>query len=104
MPQVQAARRLSADGYDVIAVARRQSRLEELKAQGCASEVVVADLAEAAGCLHVEERLAAGGIDLLVNNAGGDPLREFHTMTIEENLRTLQLNLVAPLKGHLQDE
>jgi short-subunit dehydrogenase len=33
----------------------------------------------------------------LVNNAGGDPLREFHTMTIEENLRTLQLNLTAPL-------
>ena len=38
-----------------------------------------------------------GGIDLLVNNAGGDPLREFHTMTIEENLRTLQLNLIAPV-------
>jgi short-subunit dehydrogenase len=38
-----------------------------------------------------------GGIDLLVNNAGGDPLREFHAMTIEENLRTLQLNLIAPL-------
>jgi len=38
-----------------------------------------------------------GGIDLLVNNAGGDPLREFHTMTIEENLRALQLNLIAPL-------
>jgi short-subunit dehydrogenase len=38
-----------------------------------------------------------GGIDLLVNNAGGDPLREFHTMTIEENLATLQLNLIAPL-------
>lgn len=38
-----------------------------------------------------------GGIDLLVNNAGGDPLREFHTMTIEENLRTLELNLIAPL-------
>jgi short-subunit dehydrogenase len=38
-----------------------------------------------------------GGIDLLVNNAGGDPLREFHTMTIEENLRTLRLNLIAPL-------
>jgi short-subunit dehydrogenase len=38
-----------------------------------------------------------GGVDLLVNNAGGDPLREFHTMTIDENLRTLELNLVAPV-------
>ena len=38
-----------------------------------------------------------GGIDVLVNNAGGDPLREFHTMTIEENLHSLQLNLIAPV-------
>jgi short-subunit dehydrogenase len=38
-----------------------------------------------------------GDIDLLVNNAGGDPLREFHIMTIDENLRTLRLNLMAPV-------
>lgn len=38
-----------------------------------------------------------GGIDLLVNNADGDPLREFHAMTIDENLHTLQLNLIAPV-------
>src|SRR5947209_3734339 len=38
-----------------------------------------------------------GGIDLLVNNAGGDPQREFDRMTLNENLDILQLNLVAPL-------
>ena len=43
----------------------------------------------------VEER--HGSIDVLVNNAGGDPLRQFHTMTIAESLRTLELNLIAPL-------
>jgi len=31
-----------------------------------------------------------------VNNAGGDPLREFHTMTIEENLRTPMSPLPEP--------
>jgi len=38
-----------------------------------------------------------GGIDLLVNNAGGDPQREFDRMTLNENLDIVQLNLVAPL-------
>ncbi len=63
------ARRLSADGYDVIAVARRRERLEQLQEQGAASELIVADLAEPEQCARVEERLAAG-VDLLVNNAG----------------------------------
>ena len=71
----------------------------ELSAVGADVSFIPADLtgpgAAQALAQAVEER--HGGIDLLVNNAGGDPLREFHTMTIEENLRTLQLNLVAPL-------
>jgi short-subunit dehydrogenase len=99
------AQRLGREGYDLILVARDSKRLrataEELAGQhSVRTEVLVADLADdspGGGCASVENRLAAGGIDLLVNNAGGDPLREFHTMTIEENLRTLQLNLTAPL-------
>ena len=38
-----------------------------------------------------------GGVDVLVNNAGGDPLREFDQMSIEENLAILDLNLTAPI-------
>jgi short-subunit dehydrogenase len=38
-----------------------------------------------------------GGVDVLVNNAGGDPLREFDQMSIEENLAILELNLSAPI-------
>jgi short-subunit dehydrogenase len=34
---------------------------------------------------------------VLVNNAGGDPLREFDEMSIEENLAILDLNLSAPI-------
>ncbi|OLC65035.1 MAG: hypothetical protein AUH69_10810 [Actinobacteria bacterium 13_1_40CM_4_65_12] len=38
-----------------------------------------------------------GGVDVLVNNAGGDPLLEFDAMSIEENLAILDLNLSAPI-------
>jgi short-subunit dehydrogenase len=38
-----------------------------------------------------------GGVDVLVNNAGGDPLREFDQMSVEENLAILELNLSAPI-------
>jgi hypothetical protein len=92
------ARRLSMDGYDVIAVARRRDRLEDLRAQGCASEVVVADLAVAGDCLRVEERLAVGGIDLLVNNAGIGVGKAFEQTTIDEEDRMLGVNVRSVMR------
>src|SRR5262249_4154235 len=71
----------------------------ELAATGADVSFIPADLTQpgaAEALIHDIER-ERGGIDLLVNNAGGDPLREFHTMPIEDNLHTLQLNLIAPL-------
>lgn len=70
------ARRLAADGYDVILVARRKDRLEKLAEELEAShavkaEVLAADLTGEAGLRAVEERIArAGNLEFLVNNAG----------------------------------
>jgi NADP-dependent 3-hydroxy acid dehydrogenase YdfG len=66
-------------GWDVVAVARRAQKLEALAAEtGC--EVVVADVtdAEQVGVLatRVDE---LGGVDVLVNNAGG----AFGSATVE---------------------
>jgi short-subunit dehydrogenase len=71
----------------------------DLAADGADVSFIPADLTQPGAAQALAEAVGRqrGGIDLLVNNAGGDPLREFHVMTIEENLRTLQLNLVAPL-------
>lgn len=67
------ARQLAARGVEVVLVARRASRLEEVAAAlpGDA-EVLVADLAEPAGRERVRARLvdAQRPVDLLVNNAG----------------------------------
>lgn len=97
------AREIAKEGGHVVLTGRSTADLQavssELTAAGADVSFVAADLTRpgAAGRLAETVERQRGGIDLLVNNAGGDPLREFHTMTIDENLRTLQLNLVAPV-------
>jgi NADP-dependent 3-hydroxy acid dehydrogenase YdfG len=61
-------RRLRADGYDVVAVARRGDRLDTLAAEtGCSARVLdITDQAAVDELAAVTPRL-----DLLVNNAGG---------------------------------
>jgi len=97
------AREIAGQGGHVVLTGRSAAELQEvtskLTAAGADVSFIPADLTQpgaAQTLVHTIERQREG-IDLLVNNAGGDPLREFHTMTIEENLQTLQLNLVAPL-------
>jgi short-subunit dehydrogenase len=98
------AREIANQGSHVVLTGRSAAELEavaaDLAAAGAQVSFMPADLTEpgAAQALVRTVERQRGRIDLLVNNAGGDPLREFDTMTIEENLRTLQLNLVAPLE------
>ena len=69
------ARALARDGASLVLVARDGARLDavadELRgAHGVPVETLVADLAERDGQARVAERLGAGDIDTLVNNAG----------------------------------
>ena len=97
------AAQIAREGGHVVLTGRSAADLKavttELAAEGADVSFIPADLTQpgAAETLVQAIERQRGGIDLLVNNAGGDPLREFHTMTIEENLRALQLNLIAPL-------
>jgi hypothetical protein len=92
------AKRLAADGHDVVAVARRRDRLEELKSEGVATEVLVADLATEEGCAAVEKRIAAGGIGLLVNNAGIGGLDAFEKTSLADEERMLGVNVRAVMR------
>ena len=97
------AHAIAHEGGHVVLTGRSAAELRavtsELAAAGADVSFVPADLTQPGAATSLAETIERrrGGVDLLVNNAGGDPLREFHTMTIDENLRTLQLNLVAPV-------
>lgn len=70
------ADRLAARGYDLLLIARRRDRLEEVAGRiaarhGRKVEILVADLAAEADLARVERDLAGrANLDLLVNNAG----------------------------------
>lgn len=70
------AERLSRDGYDLVLVARRRSRLHELaerlkKSHAVRVDVIAADLSDKVALAEVETVLAAEEkLALLVNNAG----------------------------------
>ena len=95
------AREIAKEGGHVVLTGRSTADLQAvssgLAAAGGDVSFVAADLTQPGAAERLVETVERqrGRIDLLVNNAGGDPLREFHSMTIDENLRTLQLNLVA---------
>jgi short-subunit dehydrogenase len=94
---------IAKEGGHVVLTGRSAAGLRAvssgLAAAGADVSFVAADLTRPGAAERLVETVERqrGGIDLLINNAGGDPLREFHTITIDENLRTLQLNLVAPV-------
>jgi short-subunit dehydrogenase len=92
------ARRLSGDGYAVVAVARRRQRLEALVAEGSAAEVLVADLATESGCRLAEDRVRAGDVSLLVNNAGVGVGAAFEQTELDAEERMLALNVRAVMR------
>lgn len=98
------ARRLAADGYDVVLVARDHSRLEQLAAQlrsrGAGAEVLAADLSDRDQLARVEARLRdpQQPVDLLVNNAGFGLNQRFVTGSVEEEQRLVDVLVTAVMR------
>ncbi|MBO9553713.1 SDR family NAD(P)-dependent oxidoreductase [Cellulomonas sp.] len=92
-------RRLRADGWDVVATARRADRLHAL-AEETGADVVVADVTVEADVArlasHVED---TGGLDALVNNAGGAlGLEPVEATDVEQWRRMYDLNVLGTLR------
>jgi short-subunit dehydrogenase len=98
------ARRLAADGHDLVLVSRDATRLEELahglrSTYGIDVEVLVADLVDDEGCRSIEKRLSDGSpVDLLVNNAGFSLHKRFLTGDIEDEEAMLRVLVRAVLR------
>jgi len=98
------ARSLAEAGYSLVLTGRSASELEaladDLKAKGTTAVALPADLTvtEDVETLARTAEREVSRVDVLVNNAGGDPQREFDDMTWAENDAIFQLNVIAPMR------
>jgi len=99
------AEQLAAQGVDLVLVARRAERLEqlatELRRQWTVNvEVLPADLAVDKDLVRVEDRLAdrTRPIELLVNNAGFDSTGRFVEVSPDVQLNQIAVNTIAPIR------
>jgi short-subunit dehydrogenase len=94
---------LAGRGYDMVLVARRRERLDELAARlraehaGIRVEIIVADLSEAAVAEQITAAVAALDIsvELLVNNAGFGTHGRFETLLPERERGEIAVNVAA---------
>lgn len=95
------ADRLAKRGYDLILVARRADRLENLctqiaKAHGVKTEPIVADLTKDEDVARIETLLATrDDVQILVNNAGVARLAPVAQMPAIDALNQIALNITA---------
>lgn len=95
------ARRMAARGAEVVLVARRRDRLEqvarEIRAGGGTAHVAPCDVADRdsvfATARDVEQRL--GDVDLLVNNAGYGGHRSFLEWDLDDLERLMRVNYLG---------
>ena len=92
------ARRLGADGYNLVVVGRRRDRLEELVAALPGVEVhpLVADLGTDAGVQAVAEVCERQSLAMLVNNAGVAHYMPFTGLPASKASELLHVKVVAP--------
>jgi short-subunit dehydrogenase len=96
------ARQFAAEKSNLVLVARRRERLEELAAEmreqhGVEAHAMVADLGQADAPRTIVDRLTRDGltIDVLVNNAGFGALGPVAELDADRQMEMIQVNVVA---------
>jgi short-subunit dehydrogenase len=96
------ARKLAADGKNLVLVARSEERLATIcnelgRAHGIAAQYVALDLTQKGAPLQVFEETARRGlrIEMLINNAGFGAKGEFAALDLEHQLKMIELNITA---------
>src|SRR6516162_11269618 len=99
---LELARVLAANGFNLVLLARSRDKLEDLARElgaqhGTRVTIVPSDLGEPGAAQAIFDSLndARVQIDLLVNNAGLLLEGRFSAISLDEQLRLLQVNIVA---------
>lgn len=90
------ARVLAAQGYDLLLVARRKDRLEELKNElNVNVKIIAMDLSIEENVYKLYEKCQKYDIDMLINNAGFGLFGEFLETDLDTELKMIDLNVRA---------
>ena len=80
------ARVLSKKGYDLILVARRKDRLEELKEElNTNVEIIAMDISSTFNCMKLYNKVKKQDIDILINNAGVGIFGDFASGKLDDD-------------------
>jgi uncharacterized protein len=96
------AERLAGDGWDLLIVARRDDRLDELatrigQAHGVAVRTIRADLSRPDDVQRVCEQINEEPLDMVVNNAGLAHYMPFADLEPAQARELVELNVLAPV-------
>lgn len=91
------AKELAKRGCDLILVARRVNRLEEIKNEitGVSVETIECDVSTEENCTKLYNSVKDKGVDMLVNNAGFGLAGEFLSTDLNKELNMIKTNVVA---------
>ena len=90
------AKILSHKGYDLILVARRKKRLEELKKElPTKVKIITLDISSTFNCMKLYDKVKKEDIDIIINNAGFGLLGEFSETNIDKELDMIDTNIKA---------
>ncbi|BCI59527.1 SDR family NAD(P)-dependent oxidoreductase [Solibaculum mannosilyticum] len=90
------ARSLSRRGADLVLVARRVDRMEQLKEElDTDVQIIGADLSQSQACFDLYEGLKDQGIDIVINNAGFGLFGAFDKTDLHRELEMIDTNIRA---------
>lgn len=98
------ARRLAADGYNLVLVARREERLQALadevrEQHSVTAEALAADLSKPADVDRVEERIRTlPSLGMLINNAGFGTTGYFADVDLDKHLDMIHVHVTASVR------
>lgn len=88
------ARVLVSEGYEVILVARRKTKLEKIRKElGDKVKIIVKDISSTYNCMELYKEVKKEDIDILINNAGFGMCGYFNDTSLDRELDMIDLNI-----------
>ncbi len=87
---------LSRLGYDIIGVSRNEEKMLKIKGEISTQFIPIClDISSDKGVQLLYEKVKDENIDILINNAGVGIYGDFKDITIEEDMKLINLNVIA---------